>query len=305
MRCRKCGVKAVINMQQHRLSLCREHFLDWMMRQIENSVENYKMFSKNERLLLAVSGGKDSLALWDILWRLEYKVDGLYINLGIDNENNYSNQSQQRAQEFAELRNLNLTIFNLKNETGHSITDLASENYRGQKKPCSVCGLVKRHVMNRYAIDKGHDVLVTAHNLDDEAAILLSNTLNWSLSFLSRGQPYLPAKHGLVRKVKPFYKTYERESAAYAILRNINYIDDECPFSKNSKQLIFKENFNEWEESMPGTKLRFYINYLQALDHGAFPDRQQDNEILINQQCQSCGQPTISEGLCSYCRLFK
>jgi hypothetical protein len=79
MRCRKCGHKAAINMRQHKLALCREHFMRWVPEQTERFIEKYKMFARGERLLLAVSGGKDSLALWDILLRLGFAADGLYI----------------------------------------------------------------------------------------------------------------------------------------------------------------------------------------------------------------------------------
>ena len=82
MKCRRCGEKAVINMRQHKLALCKEHYLDWLPEQVERAIQKYHMFTRDERILVAVSGGKDSLSLWDILDRLEYKADGLYIGLG-------------------------------------------------------------------------------------------------------------------------------------------------------------------------------------------------------------------------------
>ena len=84
MRCRKCRGKAVINMRQHRLALCKSHYLDWIVNQTERFINKYKMFSHDDRILVAVSGGKDSLALWDVIHRLGYQVDGLYLDLGID-----------------------------------------------------------------------------------------------------------------------------------------------------------------------------------------------------------------------------
>ena len=101
MRCRKCESNAVINMRQHKLALCKEHFLSWIPQQTQRFVEKYKMFSKEDRILVAVSGGKDSLALWDILNRLGYKSDGLYIDLGIDEGKNYSDNSRKYAEKYA------------------------------------------------------------------------------------------------------------------------------------------------------------------------------------------------------------
>ncbi len=84
MKCKKCGSKAVVNMRQHKLALCKEHYLAWVPEQAERFIKKYGMFSHADRILVAVSGGKDSLSLWDILVGLGYQADGLYIGLGID-----------------------------------------------------------------------------------------------------------------------------------------------------------------------------------------------------------------------------
>jgi len=291
-------------MRQHRLSLCADHFLDWLPDQTERSIRKYEMFSKCDRILVAVSGGKDSLALWDILQRLGYDTEGIYIDLGIVEGIKYSSKSQQFSEEFADGRELKLHVVNVKTQYGKSIPDFTKKDKRGKDKPCSVCGVVKRHIMNHHAVRYGFNVLVTAHNLDDEAAVLLSNTLSWSLDFLARGQPVLTAAAGFARKAKPFCRVYERESAAYAFLRGIQFVHDECPFSAGSKQLFFKKHLNEWEEKMPGTKLRFYGNYLKALDNGSFSSKRQVPEEMAANKCPNCGQPTTTGGLCAFCRLF-
>ena len=304
MRCRKCGEKAVINMRQHRLSLCKHHYLEWLPNHVLKFIEKYEMCSDHDRVLVAVSGGKDSLALWDILWKLGFHTEGLYIDLGIIAKIAYSNRSMKFAREFADQRNLILHLADIKRDYGESIPEISARTRRGRDKPCSLCGLIKRYIMNRFALDGQYDVLVTAHNLDDEAAILLANTLDWSLEFLARGEPVLPSKPGFLKKVKPFCRTYEREAAAYTILRDIAYMRDECPFSINSKQLYYKKYLNEWEENRPGTKLRFYLNYLNAIAQGAFPTRQASAQQLAQQRCPQCGQPTNTGSLCAFCKLF-
>ena len=304
MRCRTCGSKAVINMPQHRLALCKPHFLEWLPSQTQRDISKFEMFEKSDRILIAVSGGKDSLALWDLLWQLGYQTDGVYIDLGIDSGTAYSRRSGEFAQAFAVDRGLKLITLDIGSEYNETLPEMAARTLRGREKPCSVCGLVKRHILNRIAVDRGYTALATAHNLDDEAAILLANTLDWSMDHLSRGQPVLQPASGFARKVKPFCRVYERESAAYSVLRGIAFIPDECPYSTGSKQLYFKTYLNEWEGEMPGTKLRFYNNYLKALDGDAFPARQQTPKELAAQRCPSCGQPTTTGGLCSFCLLI-
>ncbi len=99
MKCRKCGQKASVNMRQHRLALCKEHYLEWVPEQTERFIKKYKMFTHDEKILVAVSGGKDSLSLWDILVRLGYQADGLYLGLGIDGGFGYSAESHRLAAE--------------------------------------------------------------------------------------------------------------------------------------------------------------------------------------------------------------
>ena len=90
MKCSRCGATAVINMRQHRLRLCADHFLDWFLSMTQRTIEKHRMFTPADRILVAVSGGKDSLALWDVLLRLGYQAEGLYIGLGIDEDPRHS-----------------------------------------------------------------------------------------------------------------------------------------------------------------------------------------------------------------------
>src|SRR5574339_1002901 len=110
MKCKKCGAKASVNMRQHKLALCKEHYLEWVPEQTERFIKKYEMFTHHEKILVAVSGGKDSLGLWDILARLGYQADGLYLGLGIDGGLGYSSESHRLAAKFAEERGLKLHV---------------------------------------------------------------------------------------------------------------------------------------------------------------------------------------------------
>ncbi|MFL7869570.1 MAG: ATP-binding protein [Anaerolineales bacterium] len=303
MKCRKCGGKASVNMRQHKLALCKEHFLEWLPEQTERFIKKYEMFTREEKVLVAVSGGKDSLALWDLLVRLGYQADGLYIGLGIDGGFGYSSESHRLAQKFADERGLKLHVVDVEGEYGQPIPVLADITHRGKGRPCSVCGLTKRHVMNRIARDLGYAVLATGHNLDDEAAVLFGNTLNWLGEYLLRQGPVLPESPGLARKVKPLCRFYEREMTAYALLRGIEYIYEECPFAKGSKTIYYKELLNQLETETPGAKLTFYIKFLQAREQGLFAEQEEMRAAL--HPCPNCGQPTSAPGLCSFCRLME
>ncbi len=306
MKCRHCDAKAVVNMRQHKLALCGPHFVEWVHKQTERFIEKYDMFTRDERVLVAVSGGKDSLALWDILLALGYRADGLYIGLGIDGGLSYSDESHRYILDFIEARGGDLTLHtvDVAGIYGASIPDAARLTRRGREKPCSVCGLSKRHIMNRVAREHGYDVLATGHNLDDEAAVLFGNAMVWSVDYLSRQGPVLPPSHpGLARKVKPLFRFYEREMAAYAIVRGIEYMYDECPHATGATTIRYKELLNQLEESSPGIKLQYVLRFLKAREeHGLFA---QVREQLDLRTCPTCGQPTTNDGACSFCRMWE
>jgi uncharacterized protein (TIGR00269 family) len=304
MKCKKCGGKASVNMRQHNMALCKDDFLAWVPEQTERFIKKYRMFTHEEKILVAVSGGKDSLSLWDILARLGYQADGLYLGLGIDGGIDYSHESQRLTEKFAQDHNLKLHVVDVEKEYGHSIPVLANISHRGRGKPCAVCGLAKRHEMNRIARDLGYDVLATGHNLDDEAAVLFGNTLQWSSEYLIRQGPVLPSSDGLARKVKPLCRFYEREMTAYALVRGIEYIYEECPFAEGSKQIFYKEALNQLENVRPGTKMTFYVKFLDAKLKGDLFQEKTIEQVNLH-ACPECGQATSAPGLCSFCRLIE
>ncbi|TET51431.1 MAG: adenine nucleotide alpha hydrolase family protein [Anaerolineales bacterium] len=301
MKCRKCGSPAAFNMRQHRLALCETHYPEWFLEQTRRAIKKYHMFEPEERVLVAVSGGKDSLTLWDVLGRLGYQADGLYIDLGIAE---YSARSQEKAQRFADSRDVGaLVVVDIKAEYGQTLPEAAQTGQRGRGKPCSVCGLIKRHVMNRVARDGGYDVLATGHNLDDEVAMLFGNVLHWQMGYLVRQAPVLPEhSDGLAKKVKPLCRFYERETAAYTLMTGIDYIYEECPHAVGATSLRHKEILNEMEEQAAGTKQQFYLGFLRAREEGFF--RRKAEEIGLH-PCENCGQPTTAPVQCAFCRLWQ
>ena len=302
MKCKRCRGPAVINMRQHKLALCGEHFTEWLISYTERAIEKYSMFERGDRLLLAVSGGKDSLALWEVLLGLGYDVEALYIDLGIDDEQ-YSEQSKAKVERFAAGREgAAYSVVNVKGTYGKSILELAQEK-RG-RKVCSLCGLVKRHIMNRIAYEGGFTAIATGHNLDDEAAVLFQNALRWQTGYLARQAPVLPTTHPhLARKVKPFFRLYERETAAYALVRGIDYIYDECPHSVGATTIFYKELLNQLEERSRGAKQQFYLSFLRARDSQGLL-RPELTEVELG-ECEKCGQPTTAPVLCAFCRLWE
>jgi len=253
------------------------------------------MIQPDDRVLVAVSGGKDSLAVWDILTRLDYDVDGLYVGLGIGD---YSDTSGDFAREFAADRKLNLIEVDVRNEFGF---DVPNGSRAVKRAPCSACGMTKRHLFDRAALEGNYDVLVTGHNLDDEAAVLFGNVLHWQTEYLGRQEPVLEARGGFPRKVKPLIRLTEREMAAYCVVEGIDYIIDECPMAVGNKHIAYKEALNSIEARSPGAKYDFYHGFLSRAAEAFRPESAEVRDAL--QSCTSCGAPTPSD-VCAFCRMI-
>src|SRR5688572_7929090 len=250
------------------------------------------MFERDEPVLVAVSGGKDSLALWDVLIEDGYQTAGLYLDLGIFD---YSKESRAKCEAFAASRGQTLHIERVAEAVGAPIPVVQQATRR---PTCSACGLSKRYLMNRAALQHGYPVVATGHNLDDEAATLFGSVMHWQTDALPRQSPALASTHPkLAKRVKPLYRLSERETAAYAFLRGIDYIVEECPFARGATSLAHKEVLNRLEEASPGAKHNFLFGFLEKA-RPAF--ERAEGVVLV--ECGSCGQVTTGP-LCAFCKL--
>ncbi|MGI8710084.1 MAG: ATP-binding protein [Acidimicrobiales bacterium] len=307
MKCRVCREPAVIDIRRHNANFCGDHFLRLCRDQTAKAIADFAMFEPGQRILVAVSGGKDSLALWDLLRQLGHDADGLYIGLGIGG---YSDRSGEAVRAFADERGWPLRTVDLRADYGYDVPTAAAATRR---VPCSACGLSKRHLFDRAAVDGGYDVVATGHNLDDEAAVLFGNTLRWQADYLGRQLPVLPARDGFPRKVKPLVRLGEREMAAYCVLRGIDYIVEECPMAAGNKHIGYKEALNELELRSPGTKRDFYFGFLaRGVDRfadaapagaGAASDPRPDGGPGGG-RCRRCGSPATGD-VCAFCVLVE
>ena len=308
MKCKVCRDHAVVDIRRHNAAFCRDHFVEHVRGQVARTIKEFRMFAPEDRLLVAVSGGKDSLALWDILLDLGYDTAGFYLDLGIGG---YSTRSKDAAIAFADRAGAKLIVRSLAAEHGYTVPELARLTGR---VPCSGCGLNKRYEFNRTAVEEGFEVLVTGHNLDDEVATLFGNVLHWNTEMLGRQKPVLherilgsgdSARVALVKKVKPLVRLAERETAAYAFLKGIDYVVEECPMVEGNTQHLYKEAATLLEESSPGTKQQFYFGFLKQAQARLAGNEQGDVADVV--ACAECGAPTVrwddtTEPVCSFCK---
>jgi len=294
-RCSVCGAPAVAYIRYRRRYLCREHYLQFVEEKVRRAMEKYRMARRGYRILVALSGGKDSAALLGALAslrdRLGYELIAIHIDLGI---HEYSVRSREAAERLAEKLSVPLIVVPLREVLGATIPELARMSGR---PACSVCGMVKRYITNAAAVELEADALALGHNADDLAVYNLKSFLNQDLEAISKLGPKTDSVPGAaVGRIRPLYTVYEKESFLYAYLKGLPFTHEDCPFVENQQmERQLKEVVNKLEEDRPGTKIQLVTKL--ALRIRDYPKPK--GEI---KRCRACGLIASSD-LCALDRL--
>ncbi|MFP4315967.1 MAG: ATP-binding protein [Desulfovibrionales bacterium] len=293
MKCSRCKEHAVVALPSHHAGFCKPCFLLFFKNQVQRSIKKMKLLEPEDRVLVAISGGKDSLALTWQLKDLGYDVTGLHIDLGIGRS---SLLARQYTETFCRKHDIALHVL----ETAAEGLAMPEVKKRIRRPICSVCGSVKRHYFNRFAVENGFTALATGHNLNDEVSRLFSNVLSWDQDYLSGQSPLLPGENGFAKKVKPLYRLSEFETANFCFMQGIEYGYHPCPFSKGATFTFYKSLWEELEAEQPGRRISFYEGYLKK-GRAAFEALKRQRETTLA-ACTSCGFPSSAD-LCVVCRI--
>ncbi len=292
MRCKLCTKPAVYAP----LRFCSEHFLAYYEKKVRHYFESTHV--KGVKVLVGVSGGKDSGALADILMRIKDDLGlrlGLFtIDLGIPD---YSVKGLEKVRELAEKENVELIVESLKDHD-RIIPEFAGPG----RKPCGPCGTIKRYLLNKAAIEHGYDYIATGHNLDDEFYFAMHNLLHRNVDQLRRGAKLLPPRPELklAGRLKPLYYLTEKENRLYCLLRKIPHDADECPFSVDNPQLAFKAGIGS---SLSREEKKNVLKSVQLLQQPVEATATGEEAGLLH-ACPACGYPTTSKDECVYCKLM-
>ncbi|MCU0588585.1 MAG: adenine nucleotide alpha hydrolase family protein [Syntrophobacteraceae bacterium] len=276
-------------MPSHNANFCPDCFISFFETAVKRGMKRFPV-APSTPLLVAVSGGKDSLAAWNVLHDLGFTTRGLHIRLGIEG---FSDASADSVAAFAGERGLPWVEHSLEAVIGFSIPEI---HRRMRRKICSLCGMLKRQLLNRLSIQEGYEYVVVGHNLDDEAGRLLGNIVRNRTQYLDKQTPFLASTHPrLTAKLKPLYRLEGREIRTYCALKGIRFLEETCPLSRGATSHSFKEALQFLEERMPGTKRDFLFTFLSRQKPVASP--------RPFQNCKHCGEPAFGE-ICSVCNLL-
>lgn len=291
MKCRICNKKADIQLRSYNINLCRDCYPKFYERLVERSIKKYKIIKENERILVAVSGGKDSVALAHTLAKLhkflKFNFEIFHINLGLGE---YSEKCEKAAKELGKKLEIKTNIVKL-TDYGFAIPEIRV------KKRCHFCGVAKRYLMNRYARENGFDVIATGHTSDDIVKFFFKNWLagnfEWSEKFLPRIEGF---DSKVVTRVKPLFDRSGDENRLYVKILNLPFVEEKCPFAPKKDK--WKEIVEEIEKRSPGFKRSFVLNLVKYLN----TEKNQEKEKY--QYCENCGE-IASDKLCAFCKILK
>jgi uncharacterized protein (TIGR00269 family) len=279
-----------------RMSLCDECFVKFVERKVERTLKEYNMVEQGDKLLVALSGGKDSSALLHIIKGLapDVKLTCLHIDLGVKG---FSEQCKLKAEELAGQEGVELEVVELKDFLGYTMSELAS----WCRKACSPCGLARRYILNYYGILRGATKIATGHNLDDVLAVLWDFYVAGDLLEAVRLQPVTRHVHPkALPRIKPLIELTDFELKAYANIKALPYSPAQCPLGRESKLNRRKKLIDTIESMRPSFKHTFFKTHVKRISPLLSP-------LLVARttdwrSCAKCGMPSKGE-VCSMCRL--
>jgi len=283
-------------------NLCRDHFRNYFEKKVIRTILKFGLFSKKDRIAVAVSGGKDSTTCLYVLKKLGYPVEAITVDALIGN---YTKKNLENLRKVCKKYSIKLHEISFREEFGMalcSIKMIAHEkglNYSS----CMICGVLRRYLLNKYAKKTGFDSICTGHNLDDEAQAFIMNIFRNDMGLAKRQGPITGAggNKEFVKRAKPLYLCTEKETTAYSKLMKfpVNYSD--CPCREGAYRKEYADMLDEFEKKFPPTKhniVQFFLRTIYKMKDSGGESR--ENQI---NSCSYCGEP-CSKDVCKRCEIL-
>ena len=298
--CKNCKLKPVIKLPNSNISLCKSCFIKYFEKKVRKTVREYKLFKKGQHVGVAVSGGKDSLTTLYVLSKIAKpqrttKLTAIAIDEGIKG---YRDETLKFAKKVCKELEIPLKTTSYKKEFKKTLDEILKKN---KIRPCTVCGVFRRYLLNKLAQDLKLDVLATGHNLDDEAQSILMNQFRNNVAASARLGPITGIKKDkkFIRRIKPLYFLTEKEIMTYAFIKNLSTKYNECPYAKNAYRDEVRKLINNFDKKYPSSKHSIINSFIEIL-----PVLKENYKKGKIKYCKTCGEPTSQEE-CKTCKLIK
>ena len=285
--------------------LCGRCFCKSIENKVRGTISKYEMFEPKDKIMVAVSGGKDSVTLLHIMTKIEQAFPNATLSAVTVDEGikGYRNEALKVAKEICQKLGVSHVITSFKGMYGCTLDEIVNLIQNGEEKrltPCSYCGVLRRRALNTSAREAGIDKLATAHSLDDETQTILLNIIHGDALRIARAKPVLTVAHPkLVQRVKPLCEVPEKETAFYAYQRKIEFQSIPCPYAQTALRNDIRTMLNRMDEKHAGTKFTIFRSMEKIR-----PALEAMAEEAKLQNCRICGEPTIGK-LCKPCQMLQ
>ena len=285
--------------------LCRKCFAKSIEEKVRTTIAKYKMLRFDDRIAVAVSGGKDSVSLLHILAKIErgYSKTSLVAVTVDEGIKGYRDEALKIAAENCKKLGIEHHVVSFKELYGYRLDQIVkSLKQKGDSRltPCAYCGVLRRKALNITARNLKADKLATAHTLDDETQTILLNIFHGDVLRIAREKPVTDEAHPkLVQKVKPFCEIPEKETALYAYVRKIKFQSTPCPYASEALRNDIRIMLNRMEEKHAGIKFTIFKSIERI--RPALEDIASKEGL---RECSECGEPT-TEKICRTCQMLR
>ncbi len=294
--CSVCGDGKIV---YHRIysgeRLCRKCFIKTFEKRVIRTIARYGLLRKDDRIAVAVSGGKDSLSLLHVLKKIESKFPkaelfAVTIDEGIEG---YRDEALELVSQTAAKLEVPLVKSSFEEIYGLTMSKIMASSKFKQLglTACSICGPLRRKAINILAKRFGATVVATAHTLDDIVQTYLLKAFRGELGSSEVG---LRSDGPALPRVAPFRLTPEREVVFYAYSIKIPFQTYICPNAPNSMRNSIRKFLTEFEEKHPGA-LFAALKSFEKIAKG-------NTKTL--RFCKICEEPSSRE-ICRVCELVQ
>lgn len=297
--CSFCGRRAVYHERAAGVYRCDRCLVESVEKKFRSTISEYELIKPGDKVISAVSGGRDSLSCLRLLADYSEYRDVEVIALTIDEGiSGYRDGGVKQSRNVAGNLGVVHRLVRFKDIFGKSLDEMAELSNRiGGPDTCTLCGILRRSLLNQASRELGADKLAIAHNLDDVVQTVLLNYLRGDLSRLYRLKPKSGGREGFVPRIKPLREIPEKEVAIYSMLRGLGGQASECPYIGGMRSEV-RSFLNEMEWEHPTTKFRVLRMFDRIRPH--LPVNPEDVELG---ECEICGEPSTGD-LCRACELL-
>ena len=295
MKCDRCQNTATYSRKYSGENLCSECFSNSILRKAAKTISKYSMIQNGELVCVAVSGGKDSLALLYVLSKMaknhNFRIHAITIDEGIEG---YREEALQIVKDFCSELGVEHSVYSYKELFDLTLDESLVLREDEKLSSCSICGTFRRRAMDHAAKQIGASVIATGHNLDDVLQTFVINTLSGDTSKIGWMDP--DTSGNSLRKIKPFCEIYESEIVFYAFTNNLPFQTEPCPHMNEGIRTEIREFLNRLENSHSGIKNSMYRSVLK-ISH-----TMKDANYKEKTTCSNCGSECTGK-VCSVCKM--